>query len=74
MRVGIRTVIVTYALALAVLVIALGPARFAYVAAFAGMAVMAGVMAHSTFVALRNWQLDKLPGLHLPRWWDGRRV
>jgi hypothetical protein len=74
MRIGIGTLVVMSASALAVLVIILGPLALAYVAAFAGMGLMAGVMGYSAFVALRNWQLEKLPGLRAPRWWDGKRA
>jgi len=70
MRIGIWTVVGVTVSALALLVITLGPMALVYVAAFAGMGLMGGLMGYSVFIAERNWQLDKLPGLHVPRWWD----
>jgi hypothetical protein len=31
-------------------------------------------MVYSALVALRTWQLDRLPGLHAPRWRAGTRA
>jgi len=64
MRITKRTAIVLFGGAFAVLAGTLGPLVAAYVSAFAGLGLVIGIIGYAAFIALRSWQLEKLPRRH----------
>lgn len=61
MHITKRTAIPILAVLLAVVAARFGVVVTAFASALAALGLVVGLMGYSAFVALRNWQLDKLP-------------